>query len=79
MCMLGSWTENEMKDWASPADTLHKDECTCTQTDTGGASKVATYRETSLFTPTMPTSWCIVALIQDVQAQIIMRRDDDTR
>ena len=41
--------------------------------------KVATYREISLLTPTMPTRRCIIALIQDAQAQIIMSGDDDTR
>ena len=44
-----------------------------------GPVKVATYREISLLTPTMPTSWCIVSLIQYAQAQIIISGDDNTR
>ena len=28
-----------VKDWASPVGTIHKHECTCARTDTGGASK----------------------------------------
>ena len=44
-----------------------------------GPVKIATYREISLLMSTMPTRWCIMALIQNAQAQIIMSGDDYTR
>ena len=40
--------------------------------------KAATYREVSFLTTTMPFCWCIVTLIHDAQAQIIVSWDDDT-
>ena len=56
---------HEMKDSASSVGTLHKHECTCAQMILAGPVKVATYREISLLTPTIPTRCCIVALIND--------------